>query len=73
MLGDIGEARVSDSRLPAVAVMGLVIDAVLGMAGAFAPSAPLRGLAWGSDGVALIVATALLAVHHLHRGNHARG
>ncbi|MBS0395173.1 MAG: hypothetical protein JSR54_11140 [Proteobacteria bacterium] len=48
---------------------GLVIGAVLGMAGTFAPSASLRGLLWGLDGIALIVATALLAIHHLRRGN----
>ena len=59
----------SDSRLRLIAVTGLVIGAVLGMAGTFAPSAALRGLAWGVDGTALIVASALLAVHHWRRGN----
>jgi len=39
------------------------------MAGTFAPSAAWRGLAWGLDGTALIVACALLAVHHFRRGN----
>jgi len=39
------------------------------MAGTFAPSAALRALSWGVDGTALIVASALLAVHHLRRGN----
>ena len=48
---------------------GLVIGAILGMAGTFAPSASPRGLLWGLDGIALIVATALLAIHHLRRGN----
>jgi hypothetical protein len=38
------------------------------MAGSFAPSAQLRGLAWAIDGVALIVATALLAVRYLRSG-----
>jgi hypothetical protein len=59
----------SDSRLRLVASIGLVVGAVLGMAGAFAPSASLRGLAWGLDGIALVVASALLAVHHFRRGN----
>jgi hypothetical protein len=59
----------SDSRLRLIVAMGLVIGAVLGIAGTFAPSASLRGLAWGVDGTALIVAAALLAVHHLRRGN----
>jgi len=49
--------------------MGLVIGALLGMAGAFARSASLRGLLWGVDGTALVVACALLTVHHLRRGN----
>ena len=56
-------------RLRVVAAAGLVIGALLGMAGTFAPSAGLRGLAWGVDGVALVVAFALLAVHHLRQGN----
>ena len=52
-----------------VAAIGLVIGAVLGMAGTFAGSASLRGLAWGLDGTALIVGAALLTVHHFRRGN----
>lgn len=59
----------SDSRLRLIAAIGLVVGAVLGIAGAFAPSASLRGLAWGVDGTALIIASALLAVHHFRRGN----
>lgn len=47
----------------------LVVGAVLGMAGTFAPSASVRGLLWGLDGIALIVATALLTIHHVRRGN----
>jgi hypothetical protein len=52
-----------------IAATGLVTGAVLGIAGTFAPSTALRGLAWGLDGTALIVASALLTVHHLRRGN----
>jgi len=48
---------------------GLVIGAVLGMAGTFVPSASLRGLFWGLDGIALITATALLTIQHFRRGN----
>ena len=59
----------SDERLRAVAAAGLVIGAVLGSAGAFVPSDALRGLLWGIDGTALVVATALLAMHHLRRGD----
>jgi hypothetical protein len=42
---------------------------MLGMAGTFASSTSLRGLLWGLDGIALVIATALLAVHHFRRGN----
>ena len=47
----------------------LVVGALLGMAGTFAPSDQLRGLAWGIDGTALVVASALLAVYHIRQGN----
>ena len=52
-----------------IASVGLVVGAVFGMAGTFVPSASLRGLLWGIDGTALIVATALLTLHHFRRGN----
>ena len=58
--------RVQSPRL--LAPGGLVIGAVLGMAGTFVPSAPLRGLLWGLDGIALIVATALLTIDYFRRG-----
>jgi hypothetical protein len=57
-------------RTPRLIVAGgLVVGAVLGMAGTFVPSASLRGLLWGLDGAALVVATALLAIHHVRRGD----
>jgi hypothetical protein len=46
-----------------------VVGAVLGVVGTFAPSPDLRGLAWGLDGTALIVAASLLTIHHCRRGN----
>jgi hypothetical protein len=58
-----------DEQLRIVAAAGLVIGALLGMAGTFTPSPALRGLAWGVDGVALVVASALLSVHHHRRGD----
>jgi hypothetical protein len=48
---------------------GLVVGAILGMAGTFVPSASLRGLLWGLDGIALVAATALLSLRHFRRGN----
>lgn len=41
----------------------LVVGSVFGMAGTFVSSSSVRGLAWGIDGVALVLAFALLAVH----------
>ncbi len=58
-----------DSRLRSVAAICLVLGALLGVAGTFAPSAGLRALAWGVDGTLLIVATSLLTIHHVRRGN----
>jgi hypothetical protein len=63
------ESEFSNSLLRLIAAIGLVTGAVLGIAGTFAPSASLRGLAWGVDGTVLVVASALLAFHHGHRGN----
>jgi hypothetical protein len=63
------EELMSTERPSVVAPTCLVVGALLGLAGSFAPSPALRGLAWGVDGIALIVATALLAVHFLSRGN----
>lgn len=56
-------------RPPAAAPVCLVIGALLGLAGSFAPSASMRGLAWGVDGIALVVGAALLAVHFLRQGS----
>ena len=59
----------SNERLRQTAAAGLVIGALLGMAGSFAPDAGLRGLAWGMDGIALVVSSALLGLHYLRRGD----
>lgn len=59
----------STERPSVVAPICLVVGALLGFAGSFAPSPALRGLAWGVDGIALIVSAALLAVHFLGRGS----
>ena len=58
----------NEARPSPVAPICLVVGAVLGLGGSLAPSASLRGLAWGIDGIALVVAAALLAVHLLRRG-----
>ena len=60
----------NNSRLhTTVAPIGLVAGAALGLAGSFVPTAALRGLAWGLDGTALVLATAILTIHHFRRGN----
>ena len=59
----------TESRPRLIVSSCLAVGAVLGMAGTFGPSTSLRGLAWGLDGIALIVACALLTVHHFRRGN----
>src|SRR2546422_104215 len=50
---------VNDKGLRVLASVGLAVGGVFGMAGTFAPSAFLRGLAWGIDGVGLVMAGAL--------------
>ena len=59
----------NEDRIPPIASVGLVVGAILGLLGTFAPSDSLRGLAWGLDGVALVVAAALLTVHHVRQGH----
>jgi len=59
----------SEERLRVVAAAGLVVGALLGIAGTFAPSDQLRALAWGADGTSLIIGSAMLVVHHVRRGN----
>lgn len=56
------------SERPSVAApICLVLGALLGLAGSFAPTSSLRGIAWGIDGTLLVVAAALLAVYCLRR------
>jgi hypothetical protein len=52
----------NDKALRVLASLGLGVGGALGMAGTFAPSASLRGLAWGIDGIALVMACSLLAL-----------
>lgn len=59
----------SDARFRSIAAICLVMGALLGVAGTFAPSPSARSLAWGVDGTLLVVATALLTVHHARHGN----
>lgn len=58
----------ADRHLRLLAAAGLALGAALGMAGTFAPSDSLRGLAWGIDGMSLVMASALLVIIHLRAG-----
>ena len=64
-----GVKHMSEPERQIAAPCGLVVGAVLGIAGTFASSASLRGLLWGIDGAALVVAGALLAIYHVGRVN----
>jgi hypothetical protein len=48
--------------------IGLFIGGIFGLVGSFAPSASLRGLAWGVDGVGLVLASALLTIYYFRKG-----
>ena len=50
------------------ASIGLLIGGVFGMVGSFVPSPSLRSLAWGIDGVGLILATAILTIYYFRKG-----
>jgi hypothetical protein len=56
-----------DRRSKVLASVGLAVGGAFGLAGTFAPSASLRGLAWGIDGVALVMASALLTLRFYSR------
>jgi hypothetical protein len=58
-----------DRRRDQVAVIGLAIGGIFGMAGSFVGQAPLRQLFWLLDGVGIIVASALLTVKFFRKGN----
>jgi hypothetical protein len=58
----------SNRKLNVVASAGLAIGGIFGLAGTFVPAENLRNFAWGIDGLALIVATTLLALKYFRRG-----
>jgi hypothetical protein len=58
----------NDKSLRVLASIGLGVGGALGLAGSFAPSASLRGLAWGIDGTALVMACPLLAFRFFRIG-----
>jgi len=59
---------VNERGLRVLASVGLAVGGVFGMAGTFAPSASFRGLAWGVDGVGLVMACAILTLAFYRKG-----
>ena len=57
------------SRFDIAAAAGLAIGSAFGLAGTFVGSAPLRESLWLIDGVAIVVAAALLVTKYLRQGN----
>jgi hypothetical protein len=57
------------AALDIVAATGLAIGGALGLAGTFVASAQLRESLWMIDGVAIVVATALLTMKFVRQGN----
>jgi hypothetical protein len=55
--------------LKLVAVIGLALGGILGMAGTFVDSQNVRAVSWAIDGTSLIVATSLLALMYFRKGN----
>ncbi len=55
--------------LKLVAVIGLALGGILGMAGTFVASQNVRAVSWAIDGTSLIVATSLLALMYFRKGN----
>ena len=50
-------------------VIGLILGATFGISGAFVSSEPLRQIFWLIDGTGVIVATTILAVRFLRKGD----
>ena len=47
-----------DRGVKVLSSVGLALGAIFGLAGTFAQSASLRGLAWGIDGLGIVMASA---------------
>ena len=56
------------NRTDMLAIIGLLLGAVFGLAGSLVPDAATRALCWGIDGAGLVMAAALLAVRFFRLG-----
>lgn len=66
--GQFVEVPLSERSVRRLASAGLAIGGVFGIAGTFAPTPALRGIAWGIDGVGLVMASSLLTTLFLRKG-----
>jgi len=64
----IKQNGMNEKQTKIIAVIGLFTGAIFGMIGSFVSTASFRRLAWGLDGVGLIVATTLLTVYYFRKG-----
>jgi hypothetical protein len=55
--------------LNVIAMIGLALGGVFGMAGTFVAEPNLRSLFWGIDGLGLVVATTILALKYFRSGS----
>jgi hypothetical protein len=58
-----------DKKMNIVAIVGLALGAVFGMAGTMVMQSNLRNLSWGIDSAGLVMATTLLALKFFRQGN----
>src|SRR5215207_6175469 len=58
----------NEKRTRIIASIGLLVGGIFGMVGSFASSTTVRGIAWGVDGVGLILASALLTLYFFRKG-----
>ena len=58
----------NEKLITVTASTGLIIGGVFGMVGSMVSSASIRGLAWGIDGLGLVLATALLTLYFFRKG-----
>jgi hypothetical protein len=58
-----------ERRLNVLAVLGLALGALFGLAGTLVEQTGLRGVLWGIDGADLVMAACLLALKYARRAN----
>src|SRR5216683_780290 len=67
--GSLAASDTMQKTLDTLAVVGLALGAVFGLAGAIVPQPHLRSTLWAIDASGLVMACALLALKFLRKGN----